>query len=287
VNHPAEIALHQYLRNSIDGKSKMSKAIIEKVKDDIGVALEKQFNEPEGKREFRLRMSNVGRPKCQLWFEKNDPVHQDVLPTSFKINMIFGDMIEALLKGLLRASGVEFGDNKKVSLPLSDTEEIAGEYDMLLDDKIDDVKSASNWSYDNKFLDFYTLEKGDGFGYVPQLVGYSEAANKKVGGWWVVNKNNGSFKYVSAAEVDKDKVIQKIKDVHEYLKSDAPFERCFTDEPESYRGVNSGNYKLPMDCNFCSHKAKCWPTLKSLPSKVYKGKREAPIIHYTRLKGEY
>ena len=48
MNHPAEIALHQYLRNSIDGKSKMSKAIIEKVKDDIGVALEKQFNETEG-----------------------------------------------------------------------------------------------------------------------------------------------------------------------------------------------------------------------------------------------
>ena len=67
---------------------------------------------------------------------------------------------------------------------------------MLLDGKIDDVKSASAWSYDNKFVDFYTLEKGDSFGYVPQLVGYAAAANKKVGGWWVVNKNNGSFKYI-------------------------------------------------------------------------------------------
>lgn len=113
MNHSAELALHQYLRDAIDGKSKMSKDIIDKIKDDIGEALEKQFNEPEGKKEFKLRMSNVGRPKCQLWFEKNNPAHQDVLPTSFKMNMIFGDMIEALLKGLLRASGVEFGDNKR------------------------------------------------------------------------------------------------------------------------------------------------------------------------------
>ena len=116
MNHPAELALHQYLRNAIDGKSKMSKDIIEKIKDDIGAALEKQFNTVEEKREFKLRMSNVGRPKCQLWFEKNDPDHQEPLPTAFKVNMIFGDMVEALLKGLLRASGVQFGDNEKVSM---------------------------------------------------------------------------------------------------------------------------------------------------------------------------
>ncbi len=127
MNHPAELALHPYLRNAIDGKSEMSQDIIDKIKEDIGEALDKQFNTSNDKQEFKLRMSNVGRPKCQLGFEKNNPAHQDVLPTSFKMNMIFGDMIEALLKGLLRASGVEFGDNKKVSLPLSDTEEISGE----------------------------------------------------------------------------------------------------------------------------------------------------------------
>ena len=287
MNHPAELALHKYLRSSIEGKSTMSQDIIDKIKDDIGAALDKQFNAVEQKREFKLRMSNVGRPKCQLWFEKNNPEHQEPLPTSFKINMIYGDMVEALLKGLLRASGTEFGDNEKVTLSLNDKDEVSGEYDMLLDGKIDDVKSASTWSYDNKFVDFYTLEKGDSFGYVPQLVGYAAAANKKVGGWWVVNKNNGSFKYVSAAEVDKDKVLQKIKDVHTYLDSNAPFERCFTDEPEVYRGKASGNYKLPKDCTFCNHKHKCWPKLKSLPSKVYSGRKEPPTVHYTKLRGEY
>ena len=124
MNHPAELALHQYLRNAIDGKSEMSQDIIDKIKEDIGAALDKQFNTAEGKQEFKLRMSNVGRPKCQLWFEKNDPDHQEPLPTSFKVNMIFGDMVEALLKGLLRASGVQFGDNEKVSMQLNDKDEL-------------------------------------------------------------------------------------------------------------------------------------------------------------------
>ena len=182
MNHPAELALHQYLRSAIEGKSEMSQDIIDKIKEDIGAALDRQFNAADEKKEFKLRMSNVGRPKCQLWFEKNDPNHQEPLPTSFKVNMIFGDMVEALLKGLLRASGVQFGDNEKVSMQLNDKDELSGEYDMLLDGKIDDVKSASTWSYDNKFVDFYTLNSSDSFGYVPQLVGYAAAANKKVGG---------------------------------------------------------------------------------------------------------
>ena len=41
MNHPAELALHQYLRNAIDGKSEMSQDIIDKIKEDIGEALDK------------------------------------------------------------------------------------------------------------------------------------------------------------------------------------------------------------------------------------------------------
>ena len=57
-----------------------------------------------------------------------------------------------------------------------------GEYDMEMDGKIDDVKSASPWSYQNKFDSFESLQKGDGFGYIPQLVGYSRPQKKLVVG---------------------------------------------------------------------------------------------------------
>ena len=281
MQHPAELSVHSYLRKSIDGKAGMSQEVIDKVADDIKEALHKQFNSE--KRNFKVRMSNVGRPKCQLWFDKNKPENAEPLPASFKINMIIGDIVEAEFKGLLRASGTEFEDNDNVTLKLSNKAEISGEYDMVLDGKIDDVKSASPWSFQNKFEDFHSLNKGDSFGYVSQLVGYATAAGKDVGGWWVVNKGNGDFKYVSASEADKKEVLKKIEDTYDYLDKDEPFERCFDSEPETYRGKASGNRKLAKVCSFCSHKKKCWPTLRALPSQVYSGKLTPPTVEYVSL----
>ena len=284
MQHPAELSVHSYLRKSIDGKAGMSQEVIDKVADDIKEALHKQFNSE--KRNFKVRMSNVGRPKCQLWFDKNKPENAEPLPASFKINMIIGDIVEAVFKGLLRASGTEFEDNDKVTLKQSNKAEISGEYDMILDGKIDDVKSASPWSFQNKFEDFHSLNKGDSFGYVSQLVGYATAAGKDVGGWWVVNKGNGDFKYVSASEADKKEVLKKIEDTYDYLDKDEPFERCFDSEPETYRGKASGNRKLAKVCSFCSHKKKCWPTLRALPSQVYSGKLTPPTVEYVSLWGD-
>ena len=286
MEHPAELSVHSFLRKAIDGKASMSQEIIEGVCKDIDAALNKQFNSgPRDK--FKLRMSNVGRPKCQLWFEKNNPETDILKPTSFMINMLIGDLVEAIFKGLLRASDVEFDDNDRVTLELEGGAEVSGEYDMVLDGAVDDVKSASPWSYTNKFIDVETLAAGDSFGYVSQLIGYAHAAGKNVGGWWVVNKGNGEFKYVPAASVDKDAVLDDIQQTHNYIANDEPFERCFSAEPETYRGKPSGNMKLTKQCSFCSHKKKCWPGLQALPSKVYKGGKTPPTVEYVSLNKEY
>ena len=283
MNHPAEISLHSYLRDAVDGKSTMSQEVIDQVAEDIKEALHKQFNpEEEEPRKFKLRMSNIGRPTCQLWFQKNDPDNAEPKPTSFKINMIMGDIVEAVFKGLLRASGTTFDDNDRVTLDLPKGGKVSGEYDMILDDKVDDVKSASPWSYENKFVDFNTLNAGDSFGYVSQLVGYAAAAGKDIGGWWVVNKANGNFKYVSAQEANTKEVLEDIEDTYEYIDKDEPFERCFDAVPETYFRKPSGNMKLGSGCRFCDHRFKCWPTLQALPSKVSKAK-DKPIVEYVSI----
>jgi hypothetical protein len=151
---------------------------------------------------------------------------------------------------------------------------------MVLDGKVDDVKSASPWSFEHKFSDFHTLSSDDTFGYVSQLVGYAKAADKDVGGWWVINKANGDFKYVSASEVDKEETLKKIEDTYDYINSDAPFVRCFEPVPETYRGKFSGNMKLGKTCGWCDFKHKCWPTLQALPSKVYQGGKTPPTVEY-------
>jgi len=195
------------------------------------------------------------------------------------MNMILGDIVEAVFKGLLRAAGAEFEDNDVVTLKLPNGQEIKGEYDMVMNGKIDDVKSASPWSYQNKFASFDALAQGDSFGYIAQLVGYATAADKDVGGWWVVNKGNGEFKYVDASDVDKDKVLQDIQALVDYIDNDEPFERCFEPVPETYYKKPSGNLVLPSACKFCSFKHKCHPTLQSLPSRVSKS-ANPPEVDY-------
>ena len=142
MNHPAELSVYTYLQKAMAGEVAMAEEVIDKVASDVKAAMLKQFaSGPRDK--FRLRMSNIGKPKCQLWFEKNDPEGKEPFPPHFLMNMILGDIVEAVFKGLLTAADVSFKDNDKVVLKLPNGQEIKGEYDMEMDGRIDDVKSAS------------------------------------------------------------------------------------------------------------------------------------------------
>jgi len=285
MNHPAELAVFEYLGKAIKGETDMAEDIRKQVASDVEAALKKQFG-GKPRDEFRLRMSNIGRPTCQLWFEKNDPKDKTPLPPHFLINMIIGDIVEAVFKGLLRAAEVDFKDNDNVTLKLKDGTEVKGEYDMVLDGKVDDVKSASPWSYKNKFNSLETLAKSDSFGYVSQLVGYAEAAGVDVGGWWVVNKANGEFKYVDANDVDKGAVMESIEDTVEYINEDKPFERCFEAVPETHFRKPTGNLKLGSECSFCSFKHKCWSSIQTRTAVMSKA-QNPPMVDYVLLSPEY
>ena len=280
MNHPAELAIHSFLQNVMLGKASMNKATINRVAKDVKDALGRQFS-GRGKKDFKLRMSNIGRKKCQLWFDKNEPENKIAESPFFIINMILGDIVEAVFKGLLRASDVKFGDSEQVTLQIED-DKIDGTYDLVINGKVDDVKSSSPWSYENKFKDFETLQGKDSFGYVSQLVGYAKAKGVPVGGWWVVNKANGNFKYVSANGVDVDSELKKIKETIDYINNDEPFERCYEPVEETYYGKPSGNLKLGIECILCSYREKCWDDLKVLPSMVSRS-ATPPLINYVYL----
>ena len=280
--HPAELPIHQYLDNATKGKTTMSEETIEQVAQDIKDALKRQFGGGNKRDEFRLRMSNIGRPTCQLWWEKNHPEKAIPKPTTFVMNMLIGDIVEAAFKGILKEAGVAYEDkDNTVSLELDDTT-VNGSYDLVIDGALDDVKSASKWSYDNKFKSYETLAEGDSFGYIGQLAGYIKASGKKTGGWWVVNKANGEIKYVSASGLDLDREIGKLNNTAKIVESNV-FKRCFDPEPETYRGKESGNKILPDGCKFCDYRYSCWETLKDLPSRVYKGDKTPPTVAYVEL----
>ena len=122
MNHIAELKLHQYMTDAVNGKSTMSDEIIHQVADDIKDALQRQFGGKVKRKDFTLRMSNVGRPTCQLWYEKNKP--ETALPKSnnFMMNMMLGDIVEAVFKGLLKAAKVEYQESDTVTLKCKDAE---------------------------------------------------------------------------------------------------------------------------------------------------------------------
>ena len=281
MNHPAELALHQYMENAVKGKSSMADDTIKQVASDVAFALKRQFGGGSKRDKFGLRMSNVGRPTCQLWYDKNKPEAAIPLPTTFVMNMMLGDIVEAVFKAILKEAGVKYEDTDKVSLDLGD-DSVSGSYDLIIDGAVDDIKSASDWSYRNKFESYDSLASGDGFGYVAQLAGYAKASGKKAGGWWVVNKANGQFKYIPATGLDIDKEISHIKKTVETVKENK-FEKRFQPVPEKFRGKETGNTVLNTGCKFCSYRFDCWPSLVERPA-VKSQAKNPPTVAYVELR---
>lgn len=284
VNHPAEVKVYRYLEDVTKAKRGMSDATIARIVRDVEEAVRKQFNQDE--RKFTLRMSNIGRPLCQLWFDKNDPKAGVDMPTNFLMNMMLGDIVEAIFKGVLTEAGVDFSDGFKSTLTAG-RHKIDGTHDLIMDRKVDDIKSASPWSFKNKFKDYVTLKDHDSFGYIGQLAGYAKALGVDPGGWWVINKANGEFKYISAwdMKVEVDDIIDSVAKKADSLESNQ-FKRCFEPVEETFRGKATGNKVLGVSCSFCNYRKDCWPTLQELPA--VKSQAKIPkMVNYVELADEY
>jgi hypothetical protein len=281
MQHRGELAISQYLENASKGLTSMSDETINRVGEEIKESLKRQFAGGNKRDGFRLRMSNIGRPSCQLWFEKNRPETALPRPTTFVMNMMIGDIVESVFKGLLTEANVEYKDSDNVVLKIDDENTISGSYDLVVDGAVDDIKSASDWSYKYKFDSYESLASGDSFGYVGQLAGYAKASGYKAGGWWVVNKANGQFKYVPA-NIDMDKELDKVKQSIKAVES-KDLVRCFEPEPETFRGKETGNMVLNKNCTFCSYRQSCWETLQELPAQMSQAK-EPKMVQYISLK---
>ena len=285
MNHPAELTLAKYMTDAANGDAIMSDETIKKIGEDIVDALKRQFGGGTKRGKFGLRMSNIGKPSCQLWFQKNQPKKAAPLPSNFVMNMMLGDVVEAIFKGLLTEAKVTFGDSEKVELEIPEENiKIKGTYDISINGAVDDIKSASDWSYRNKFKSFATVKEHDSFGYVGQLAGYALASGLKPGGWWVVNKANGSFKYISADGIDmmreKYNIDKTVKDVNS-----EELIRCFDPIDEIFNGKATGNKILGNECSWCSYKHACWPTLQELPALKSRAK-EPKIVPYVHIEKE-
>ena len=269
-----QAALFSFLSKAASGEAEMPPHVLDEFGELAKQALKKQFTYK--KEPFRLRMSNVGKPLCQLQMEAMN-VEPEAPDYDFKMRMIIGDVLEAVIIALLQASGVEIKNkHKKVSLKVND-DEIQGEYDIELSDGIYDIKTVSPFAFDSKFNAddaFDKINNSDSFGYVSQGYGYGLASKKPFKGWIAINKSTGQ---IAVAEVppngkQKENTKNEIRNVYKAISDERPFKRCFTDTEELYYKKPTGNRTLGIECSYCPYKHDCWENLEFRKQLASKGK---------------
>ena len=143
----------------LDKVSKDPGDISEKLVEEFGeackVSLRRQFSEKR-RDKFQARMSNIGRPLCQLQMEAKN-IKGEGQPYNVKMRNTFGDLIEALAVFVLKSAGVDIEDEQKNVKYKFNGSTIEGRYDVKINKKIWDIKSASPYSFKNKFGEAVTV----------------------------------------------------------------------------------------------------------------------------------
>lgn len=204
---------------------------------------------PDGER-LTLRMSNIGKPARQLWYEANSsPEEREQLTGQTLRKFLMGDLWEALLLWLAKEAGHSV-ENQQGEV---DVDGVKGHIDAVLDGVVVDVKSASKFGFEKFRKD--TLRDDDAFGYYDQLGGYSSALDLD-GAWLAVNKETAALTILEAPKEELAALDTRgrIAYMREVLKDDNPPERCYQPVPDG----KSGNLKLPVGCSYCPFKFKCW-----------------------------
>ena len=271
------LKVQQYLDSVSKKPVKLDKQLVQEFGEACKNALLKQF-EDERSTKFELRMSNVGRPLCQLQMEAKG-IKGEGQPYNVRMRNTFGDLIEALATFVMKSAGVNIKNEQKKVTYKFENESIEGRQDVEIDDKIWDIKSASPYSFDKKFGEaggFTEVIRDDSFGYASQGFLYSESQNKKFGGWIAINKSTGEWTVCetpSSVEEHKKKAIDTAKENIKAIKSSKPFKRCYDDVAETFRSKPTGNRVLGFVCSYCPYKLPCWGSgLKLLPQQQSKGK---------------
>lgn len=268
----------------IDGIYNVSDDIIRAFGERMGVTLSSRIlAEEREKRIPGLRMSSMGKPLRQLWYEINKSEHKESLDASTHLKFLYGDLIEEFVLFLAELSGHTV-EGRQDTLSIAG---ILGHRDCVIDGVLLDVKSASTYSF-NKFKQHLRADQ-DSFGYLTQLQSYLHASqldpivrNKSQGGFLVIDKTLGHIcldihdyiPYDWEAEYEQRKLV---------VASTTVPERCYEPVPEG----KSGNYKLGVECSYCPFKNLCYPNLRTFlystgPVYLTKVVREPNVYEVTK-----
>ena len=198
------------------------------------------------KYEGKLRMSSIGKPARQLWYDKHSPKDRKDEDTGLNLKFLYGHIIEHLVLYLAELAGHKIKDQQRKV----EVSGVSGHIDSIIDGEVCDVKSASPFSF--KKFQSGEIVGDDPFGYHAQLAAYEEGCDTKAGGFLVVDKSSGDICFYKPDDMAKPNVKSLIKNLRESLEKDTPPEKCY-----EFKTEKNGNKTLATGCMFCPHKWEC------------------------------
>lgn len=208
----------------------------------------KKFLYTEESVDKNLRLSQIGRPDRQLWYDINSKKENSTIKPENRIKFLYGYILEEFLLMCAAISGHDVKDQQKeVSI-----EGVLGHQDCIIDDTLVDCKSASTYSF-QKFKNNSILDD-DPFGYIAQISAYSQANNLNKAAFLVIDKSTGEVALSPVHSMEFINASERVKHLKEVVNGDDIPDRCYVPVADG----KSGNFKLPSGCVFCGHKRECW-----------------------------
>tara|TARA_R110001632_G_scaffold22806_1_gene65195 strand:+ start:619 stop:1476 length:858 start_codon:yes stop_codon:yes gene_type:complete len=221
--------------------------LIDKFGDMLKVHI-KEFMYSKPRDSGNLRLSAIGKPNRQIWYDVNTEATEESLPPSTRIKFLYGYILEELLLLCASVAGhtVE-AQQKEVSV-----EGVLGHQDAVIDGVLVDCKSASGFSF--KKFESNTISEDDPFGYIAQISAYSQANDIDKAAFLVIDKSTGKICLTPVHSMEMINAGKRVKFLKSIVSRDNIPDRCYAPVPDG----KSGNYKLSIGCVYCRHKSMCW-----------------------------
>lgn len=226
----------------------VSEESVKEFGENLARVVKERLAEPMGQpRSGSLRMSNIGRPDRQLWYDVRRNRRGD-LKAPARIKFLFGDILEQLLLFASREAGHSVTDLQS-GVELGG---VRGAIDAEIDGVVVDAKSTSSRAFEK--FERGTLPNDDPFGYIDQLEGYRVGRGRTRSGFLAIDKQLGKIAFYEPPKRDPGEILERIEHVKQVVALDDPPERCYSDTEDG----KSGNRKLAIGCSYCAHKFDCW-----------------------------
>ena len=187
-------------------------ALIDKFGDMIKIHI-KEFMYSKPRDSGNLRLSGIGKPDRQLWYDVNTETTEEQLPPSTRIKFLYGYILEELLLLCAEVAGhtVE-AQQAEVSV-----EGVLGHQDAMIDGVLVDCKSASGRSFEK--FNSNNLVNDDPFGYIAQISAYAEANNVDRAAFLVIDKSTGKICLAPVHSMEMINAGSRVKALKEIVTS--------------------------------------------------------------------